>query len=88
MEETSTGSLTWTAHRDEPPLGRWTAFFVDLQFDGPKSTNQIGPNSKPNSKAWRIGEDGVYVFTTEASIVPNTFPYPTCSGVGCFGKLV
>ena len=40
------------------------------------------------SKGWPVGEEDVYVFTTEVSIVPRTFPFPECSAEECFGKLV
>jgi hypothetical protein len=29
-----------------------------------------------------------FVFTTQTSIIPNTFPYPDCQGTGCLGTLV
>jgi len=29
-----------------------------------------------------------YVFTTQVNIIPNTFPYPPCTGDGCRGTLV
>ncbi|CAM6022213.1 unnamed protein product [Sphagnum balticum] len=29
-----------------------------------------------------------FIFTTEAIIVPNTFPFPDCHGTGCTGTLV
>jgi len=29
-----------------------------------------------------------FIFTTQVSIIPNTFPYPDCSGAGCYGVLV
>lgn len=34
LEETSPGSLTWVATMPAPTGGQWTAFFIDLQFDG------------------------------------------------------
>ena len=81
--------MTWLAHREPPSLGRWTAFLVDLQFDSTPA-NQTIPSMKSDekSKAWPIGEENVYVFTTEVSIVPRTFPFPDCIAEDCFGKLV
>ena len=35
-----------------------------------------------------FGEENVYVFTTEVSIVPRTFPFDECFAEECFGKLV
>ena len=71
------------AHKDPPSLGRWTAFFVDLQYDSNPTRNTTG-----KSKGWPVGEENVYVFTTEVSIVPRTFPFPQCFAEECFGKLV
>jgi len=96
LTETSPGSLTWVAHRDPPSFDRWTAFFVDVQYDGKpyESSSAAGvPNARPStpnvqSKAWPVGEEGVYVFTTEVSIVPRTFPFDECFAEECFGKLV
>ena len=34
LQETSPGSLTWVATMPAPTGGQWTAFFIDLQFDG------------------------------------------------------
>ena len=89
MIETSPGSLTWIGHRDPPSLGRWTAFFVDLQYDSNPDSNSNNPGkSTEKSKGWPVGEEDVYVFTTEVSIVPRTFPFPECYAEECFGKLV
>jgi len=89
LTETSPGSLTWIGHRDPPSLGRWTAFFVDLQYDSNPDSNSNNPGkSTEKSKGWPVGEEDVYVFTTEVSIVPRTFPFPECYAEECFGKLV
>ena len=79
--------MTWIAKRN-PPFARWTAFFVDFQFEGPKFNRSSKAETRKNPRAWPVGEDGVYVFTTEASIVPRNFPYPDCYGDDCFGNLV
>jgi len=79
LHETSPGSLTWVAHREPPSGGRWTAFFVDLQFEGMPA---------PGERGWPTGEDGIYEFSTSVSIVPTTFPFEKCSGEDCYGKLV
>ena len=34
------------------------------------------------------GDVKVFQITSQVNIVPNTFPYPDCHGVGCKGKLV
>lgn len=33
-------------------------------------------------------EESVIVVTTEANVIPETFPFPDCTLDSCFGKLV
>ena len=50
-------------------------------FDG-LSTGFLG-------EMWFTGPNGKYwVFTTQVSIIPTTFPFPDCVGAGCYGGLV
>jgi len=79
LKETSPGSLTWEGYWPAPTSGQWTAFFLDLQFQGPEA---------PQPKGWPFGDDGTFEFTTSISIVPDTFPHEDCSGAGCMGTLV
>jgi PhoPQ-activated pathogenicity-related protein len=72
LDETSPGSNTWIAVVPTPAVG-WTGVFIDVKFDGPESV-QLG----------KVHLD----FTTTTSIVPNTFPFPPCSGSDCYGTLV
>jgi len=78
LEETHPGSLTWVAHWPAPADGQWSAFYVDLQFQGPSL----------NGKGWPVGKDGIYEFTTSISIVPDTFPVEECFGEECLAGLV
>jgi hypothetical protein len=56
------------------PLGVVAAAFAESGFLG---------------ELWFTGPNGKYwVFTTQVSIIPNTFPFPDCSGAGCLGGLV
>lgn len=34
------------------------------------------------------GTNTTFQLTTQASVIPNTFPFPPCSGQGCMGGLV
>jgi len=79
LKETEPGSLTWVAHMPAPTGGQWTAFFVDLQFEGPEPSQQHG---------WPLGHDGTFEFTTAVSIVPDTFPVDECQNEECLGTLV
>jgi hypothetical protein len=88
LNETAPGSLTWIAHREPPLFDRWTAFFVDLQFDGPKPESPPNPMYLEGVNSWPIGRDGVFDFTSTVSIVPNIFPYPECHDEECYGTLV
>jgi len=81
LEETSPGSLTWVATMPAPTGGQWTAFFIDLQFDGPKPPAD-------NERGYPFGQDGVFEFTSAISIVPDTFPAEDCTGAECMGSLV
>jgi len=83
LQETHPGSLTWVAHRQPPPDGKWTAFFVDLKFDGPKPGH--GPIA---GHGWPFGRDGTFQFTTTVSVIPNTFPFDDCQGQDCLGELL
>ena len=76
------------AHRDAPLFDRWTAFFVNLKFDGPKPDMPMKSTYGDDWKSWPIGRDGIFAFTTTVSIVPNTFPYSECHAEECYGKLV
>jgi len=79
LKETEPGSLTWVGHWPAPTGGQWSAFFVDLQFEGPPPSEARG---------WPTGNDGTFEFTTSISIVPNTFPVEDCDGDECLGSLV
>ena len=59
-----------------PTGGQWTAFFVDLQFEGPQ------PPSSNRGSGYPFGQDGTFEFTTAISIVPDTFPVEDCQGDG------
>jgi len=78
LQETYPGSLTWVAHREAPMDGRYTAFFVNLQFNSTVS----------NSKGWPVALPGSLEFTTTVSVVPDEFPYMDCTGNGCLGSLL
>jgi PhoPQ-activated pathogenicity-related protein len=88
--------LTYMASRPAPSDGRWTAFFINAEFEGPKRDKQsedivlLGDvaSRKRRRLGWPIGVDGQYDFTTSVSIVPNTFPFPDCQGKDCLGHLV
>ena len=81
LSETSPGSQTYTAHM-EPTDGKWTAFFVDLQYE-----KQEEASEGRGSLGWPYNNQH-FEFTTAVSIIPNTYPYPECYGDSCFGKLV
>jgi len=81
LSETSPGSQTYTAHM-EPTDGKWTAFFVDLQYE-----KQEEASEGRGSLGWPYNNQH-FEFTTTVSIIPNTYPYPECYGDSCFGKLV
>ena len=71
----ATADGSYVAEMASPPDGQWTAFFVDMIYE----STQLG---------WPVGRPGEMEFTTEVSIVPNTFPAPPCEGAGCKGTIV
>ncbi|KAL5496935.1 hypothetical protein EMCRGX_G013313 [Ephydatia muelleri] len=70
----------------------WFSYPVDPQPSGQYVAKVDNP-----LKGWRAfflqatfpgPQDSVYEFTTQVNIIPNTFPYPDCSGRSCLGKLL
>lgn len=100
LQETSPGSLTYVAHRDVPKDGKWTAFFVDVQFKLPDHLQNDNTHHGPSMRTptfdpfgkevlgWPIGSPKVWETTTSISIIPQTFPFEDCSGEACQGVLV
>jgi PhoPQ-activated pathogenicity-related protein len=95
LEENPKGSGIYTAHRDVPAEGKWTAFMVDVQYkrsaDGYNYPVILNSASGNNSVGWPIDLDH-YEFTTGVSVIPHTFPFPQCHGTtgpyNCTGVLV
>lgn len=79
----------YVAHQDAPTVG-WTAFFVDIEFGIPKKSMEGKGvvESKLGVGTWPIDLPAHLEFTSEVSIVPNTFPFPDCKGEDCQGHLV
>ncbi len=77
--------LTFTALRPAPVDGRWTAFFIDVQFKRPLGFTEAKPI---HVEGWPFDPPGTYEFTSGVSILPKTYPYPDCEGVGCYGTLL
>lgn len=77
LEETAPGSLTWVASKRAPIDGRYMAFYVSLSF-----------NVTGEEREWPVGDVGVMDLSTTVSVVPNTFPYPDCSGQDCLATLL
>ena len=74
--------VTYIAHMDADPSGKWTAFFIDFTFD---TEPTLATDSLGN---WPYDEPGQLDFTTEVSIWPDTFPYEDCHGADCYGTLL
>jgi len=67
-----TSTGTWIGSMAQPATG-WSALMVHMQFQGPRTFSGWQPD---------------YEFSTQISIIPNTFPFPPCTGVGCYGHLL
>jgi len=91
-QEIVNGKRTYRANRPAPEDGRWTAFFIDIKYREQKpqiySTGSFSKIDHRGNKFLPIDKPGRLEFTTEVSIVPNTFPYPECAGAACDGPLV
>ena len=68
-----TGSHQWIARKSAPEDGRFLAFYVTMHYENTSQSKTLG---------------GSFEFTTGVSVVPDTFPFEDCSGVGCLGSLV
>ena len=77
---------TWTAAMDVDPSGKWTAFFVHMEYEGPQQEDAAVAGRRRLD--WPISSDGRYQATTTVSIIPNTFPFADCHGDDCLGTLV
>jgi hypothetical protein len=83
------GEVTYEASHPTPDDGTFVAFFVDVTYAQDPLTGQGYANPKDYFPDF-IPRDapGKLEFTTEVSVVPNTFPFADCSGTGCYGVLV
>ena len=92
------GKRTYRASRPVDESGRWTAFFIDIKYEEEKDLifdsivkhfvqDHLDRDHKGN-KWLPVDKPGRLEFTTQVSIVPNTFPYPDCQGAGCDGMIV
>eukprot|EP00616_Rhizochromulina_sp_CCMP1243_P000825 CAMPEP_0118974190 /NCGR_PEP_ID=MMETSP1173-20130426/11118_1 /TAXON_ID=1034831 /ORGANISM="Rhizochromulina marina cf, Strain CCMP1243" /LENGTH=520 /DNA_ID=CAMNT_0006923899 /DNA_START=41 /DNA_END=1603 /DNA_ORIENTATION=+ len=76
-EITASEDGTYRGSMAVPSDGLWGGFLLDLQF-----------KSKSSGLGWPVDSYKVYEFTTQVSIVPNTFPFDDCVGYECYGTLV
>lgn len=82
------------AHPPEMPENHWTAFLIGLEVqlfetDHPYMILNENEDIKNDKlKENYIDQYGRLVFSTQVSIVPQTFPFPDCHDSGCYGTLV
>ena len=70
-----------------PEDGRWVAFLIDITYEKPSPSGIFG---------WEDGMErilpkdlpGQLQFTTEVSILPNSFPFEDCYAENCSGRIV
>ena len=91
LEEQTDRPGIYVASQDEPAVG-WTAFFVDVNYNSKRpslvETKLWQGERFLEEVSWPIDWDHKYEFTTLVSIVPNSFPYPTCKSPNCPSNLV
>ncbi len=71
-QEIVSGKRTYRANVPPPGDGRYVAFFIDISYGKPKSDKDKDGGFFPKDLAMRLQ------FTTEVSVMPNTFPYEGC----------
>lgn len=77
------GRRTYRALVDPPDDGHYVAFFIDIKYEKLRSQdNSERDGGLPKDLPGRLE------FTTEVSVLPNTFPYEACEGEGCAGVLL
>ena len=86
------GKRVYRAHMDVPTDGRYVAFMIDVKY---KEVEGISYNfgdliekTKLGNHKLPVDKPGRLEFTSEVSILPNTFPYEDCTGTGCSGHVV
>jgi len=79
LTEQSPGSGVYVGAK-LPPSDGWTAFFVDVTWEYHANSSE--------GLGWPILPFGDFEFTSQVSVVPNTFPFPDCHGLDCQGKLL
>jgi PhoPQ-activated pathogenicity-related protein len=83
----------FVAHQDAPAVG-WTAFFIDVQYGllankpNVEASRFLSEGAMNEDLGWPIDFPARLEFTTEVSIIPNTFPFKDCTGKTCNNKLV
>ena len=84
LSEQTPGSGVYVGVKPPPADGRWAAFFIDVTWE--QTTAAAGQG--PLSSGWPVLPSGVLEWTSQVSVVPNTYPFDDCHGSGCQGKLV
>ena len=84
LSEQTPGCGVYVGVKPPPADGRWVAFFIDVTWE--QTTAAAGQG--PLSSGWPVLPSGVLEWTSQVSVVPNTYPFDDCHGSGCQGKLV
>jgi PhoPQ-activated pathogenicity-related protein len=79
---------TWTASMPLPAGGKWGAFFVHMEYEGPSTAVEHSAPVERRRLDWPVSQDGRYQMTTTVSIIPQTYPFEDCHGEACLGELV
>lgn len=94
-EQMVRGKRTYSAKVDPPGDGRYVAFMIEVTYQRSKKLEHLSIDLPPlkrdlKGKIPPIPRDlaGRLMFTTEVSILPNTFPYADCNGLSCGNNLV
>jgi len=82
----------------EIPTDHWIAFLIAVRINLFHSDHPLTSFDElmqhhlktrlKESKSWFYVDYGEAVFTSQVSIVPETFPFAPCNGTACYGTLV
>jgi PhoPQ-activated pathogenicity-related protein len=86
LKPTRIGGNEYIATHETPEQG-WSAFFIDVTYRNAFKNDD--EELLQHKEGW-LPKDraGLFEFTTEVAVVPNTFPYKDCHYEGCTGVLV
>jgi len=85
------GKRTYRANMAAPDDGRYVAFMIDVKYaetDDIHSWTPFFDRDHHGNKKIPVDKPGRLEFTTQVSVMPNSFPYADCTGTACGSTMV